>query len=160
MATISIKRKQQRHIAGEVSVDAVQIGLVPYYWDFIEHYVKAALEYANGELQAEDVKQQLMAGQMRLFVVKRPYIVGAATCEVVRYSRKQAVRVVTLGGEDFEAWARPLHEALRDWARQIGAAGIEAYVRRGLVEKLEALGYSQTYVGMWYGEKLGQDSDR
>lgn len=156
-----VKYKRPKMPIVEASVDAIQAYFVPYYWDFVRQYVNAALEHANGELRADDVYKDLLSGRMRLFVVKQPHIVGAATCEVVQYARKRAVRVVTLGGDDFDAWKGKLHEVLCNWAKEIEAAGIEAYVRRGLVEKLEDLGYSQTYVGMWYGQKLGhQHSDR
>ncbi len=133
---------------------------LPYYWEFVRQYVDPALKFANGELTSEDIYNYLISGHMRLFVIRNPLICGAATCEVVQYVRKKAVRVVTLGGENFDAWSETLNNAMLDWASKVGADGIEAYVRKGLVKKLEKLGYHQTYVGMWHGkEERPTDAD-
>lgn len=91
---------------------------------------------------------------MFLFVAGNP-ICGAATCEVVQYVRKKCIRVVTLGGGDFKLWKKPLNEELVKWAGNIGATGIECYVRKGMVPHLEELGYEQTYFGMTYGKTIG-----
>lgn len=127
--------------------------MVPHYWDFVRRYVEDALEHANGELNADDVLQYLQSERMFLFVAQRKLIIGAAVCEVVQYVRKKAIRVVTVGGQDFSDWRQPLTDELLVWAGKINADGIEAYVRRGLVPQLEQMGYAQTYVGMWYGKK-------
>lgn len=127
--------------------------MVPHYWDFVRKYVDVALQHANGELNAEDVREYLQTERMYLFVAQRRLICGAAVCEVVQYVRKKAIRVVTVGGEGFPDWRRPLLEQLTDWGGKINADGIEAYVRPGLVPQLKELGFAQTYVGMWYGKK-------
>jgi len=134
------------------SVKAIKSWLVPSYWEFVLPYIESAVEHANGELTADDIYQDLLNEKMFLFVANRPTVVGAATCEVAQYPRKTAIRVVTVGGKDFE-WAKQLHDALLEWKERINADGIEAYVRKGLVPQLEALGYAQTYIGVWYGEK-------
>lgn len=95
---------------------------------------------------------------MYLFVIGRPTICGASVCEVVQYVRKKAIRVVTIGGQDFPEWKSKLDEEFLRWAEIIKADGIEAYVRKGLVPGLEELGYKQTYSGVWKdvnGKKLG-----
>lgn len=125
----------------------------------MRRYVEEALAHANGELSAEDIYNYLMAERMFLFVAHKPEICGAATCEVVQYTRKKAIRVVTLGGNDFVSWREPLHNALKEWAGRIKADGIEAYVRKGLVPQLEDLGFKQIYVGMWHGQEAGHAND-
>src|SRR6185436_14264609 len=92
------------------SIKAVKSWLVPHYWEFVRKYIDDALKHANGELEAEDIYQYLLAERMYLFVVGKPIICGAATCEVVQYVRKKAIRVVTLGGEDFPEWRSHLDE--------------------------------------------------
>jgi len=125
---------------------------VPHFWEFVKHYIASPLEHANGEITTEDIYRNLVAEQMYLFVVRRPLICAAATCEIVQYPRKKAIRVVTLGGENFGEWGAVLNDVLLAWAERIKADGIEAYVRAGLVTKLEQLGYKQIYVGMWNGQ--------
>ncbi len=87
---------------------------------------------------------------MYLFIAQKPLICGAATCEVVQYARKKAIRVVTVSGEPFDDWREALQTQLVDWAGRINADSIEAYVRRGLVPQLENLGYKQAYTGVIY----------
>ena len=129
-------------------VKAIKPWLIPSYWGFVEKYIADALEHAHGELETSDVHEYLLAERMFLFVAQGKKVYGAATCEVVQYVRKKAIRVVTLGGEDFDSWRNPLNEALTVWGKTIGADRIEAYVRKGLVLQLEQIGYRQTYVGM------------
>ena len=123
--------------------------MVPHYWEFVRKYIDEALKHANGELASEDIYQYLLSERMYLFVVGRPMICGAATCEVVQYVRKKAIRVVTLGGENFPEWRVKLDDEFLKWARLIKADGLEAFVRKGLVGSLEEIGYTQNYTGMW-----------
>jgi hypothetical protein len=131
------------------------------YWQFVRGHVEAALAHANGEITAQDVYQALLDERMYLYVAQQTKVCGAATCEVVQYPRKKAIRVVTVGGEDFPAWRAALLEELKDWARRAGADGIEAFVRRGLVPQLTELGFTHLYAGVWCdvgtqdGEKFG-----
>lgn len=121
---------------------------MPSYWEFVGRYIDEALEHAHGELISDDIYDCLLKETMFLFVAKRPYICGAATCEVVQYARKKAIRVVTVAGKDFADWRQPLHDQIIDWGTRINADAIEAYVRAGLVPQLAELGYKQAYVGM------------
>lgn len=138
------------------SVKPIKGWLVPHYWDFVKGYIDSALEHANGELGSEDVYEYLLAEKMFLFIAQRQTICGAVTCEVVQYARKKCIRVVTLSGEDFSDWVKPLQKALENWCEIIKADGIEAYVRKGLVPQLETLGYRQTYIGMYHGKIIGK----
>lgn len=136
-------------------VKPIKSWLVGHYWDFVCPFVESALEHANGELTGDDIREYLLTERMYLFVAQRPLICGAATCEVVQYARKRAIRVVTVAGENFDDWRKPLQEELVKWGRRIKADGIEAYVRPGLVPQLEGLGYRRVYVGVFYD--IGRD---
>lgn len=107
------------------------------------------MAHANGELTSDDIYRYLLDGQLFLFVVRTPVIRAAAVCAVTQYARQRAVRVITLGGEGFDQWSPILNKRLLEWAKEMHADGIEAYVRKGMAVKLETLGYRQTYVGMW-----------
>lgn len=132
------------------TVKPIKSWLVPSYWEFVCRYVVQALEHAHGELRAEDVYDYLLKETMFLFIAQRPLICGAASCEVVQYARKKAIRVVTVAGENFADWRQPLQDQIVQWAGRINADSIEAYVRPGLVPQLEQLGYKQAYIGMLY----------
>lgn len=150
MHSLAKKRTLSVPSSTPCSVKAVKSWLIPSYWDFVRRYVEEALEHANGELTAEDVHQCLLNETMFLFIAQNPRICGAATCEVVQYARKKAIRVVTVAGDRFDDWRAPLQAQLIDWAERIKADSIEAYVRKGLVSQLENLGYRQAYVGVIY----------
>lgn len=141
-----------------MSVKAIKPWLIPSYWGFVEKYIADALEHAHGELETSDIHDYLLAERMFLFVAQGRRVCGAATCEVVQYVRKKAIRVVTLGGQDFDSWRGPLNEALASWGKDIGADRIEAYVRKGLVLQLEQIGYRQTYVGMAFEVENGKEA--
>lgn len=164
MARLQSRTSRPRHQPPQpttpYSVDAVTGLYVPYYWEFVRKFVDDALEHAHGELASEDIFNYLLSDRMRMYVVRRPLICGAATCEVVQYVRKKAIRVVTVGGTDFDAWMGLLNVALLKWAGEIKADGVEAYVRRGMVKKLESIGYRQTYVGVWIDGQVKRDTDK
>lgn len=73
---------------------------------------------------------------------------GAVAWELVIYPRKKCVRVVCLGGDGFDGWKVVLNETLKKIAERTASDAIEAYVRRGLVPKMQDVGYRETYVGM------------
>lgn len=166
MGTLSLRisrhRQQTAPPATPLSVKAVKSWLVPSYWEFVSKYIDDALKHANGELKSEDIYQYLLAERMFLFVAGNP-ICGASVCEVVQYVRKKAIRVVTLGGENFTYWKKPLDEELEKWGQMIGADCIEAYVRKGMVPHLEGIGYEQIYIGMSRninGKRIGDTNSK
>lgn len=141
--------QQIAHSDTRYSVSPVVKRFVPYYWDFVEKYIRAALEHANGEMTAADVKTRCEENDMQLWVINRSGVaVGACTTELVDYPRLRRVRVVTLGGENFDDWGELLTQMLSGWGAENGAHQIEAYVRKGFSRKLTGLGYAESYVTM------------
>lgn len=133
----------------QYSVSPVVRRFVPYYWDFIEKYIRSALEHASGELTAQDIKNCCEERDMQLWVVNKDGVAcGAVTTELVNYPRLRRVRVVTLGGENFDEWGELLDTILMGWGAENGAHQMEAYVRKGFMKKLSNLGYAESYITM------------
>lgn len=123
-------------------VRGVPAALVETFWHYAVPYIKRALDHANGEFDPADFRSFCQSRDMQLWIVARQgRVVGAATTEVIIYPRKKTLRVVTLAGSEFEHWVHLADEAFEQFARGLGCAGVECYVRRGFVKKLEPIGY-------------------
>lgn len=86
---------------------------------------------------------------MQLWVITNEGVaIGACTTEVIAYPSKKRIRIVTLGGSDFEKWAVLLDAILIGWAKENGAEGSEVFVRKGFIRKLADLGYKERYIAM------------
>lgn len=120
------------------------------FWPHGEAYVKRALEHANGEMTHKDVRLFCEERSMQLwFIYGHGRIVGAATTELINYPQMRVARVVTLSGQDFDAWGSLLDDILGRWAGEQGCHGMEAYTRMGFKKKLEKLGYKNKYAAMF-----------
>lgn len=161
MATLSLPTSRPRQQTAPpntvFSVKAVKPDLIPYWWPFAEPYITRALEHNNGTLLPEDVYHYLLSERMYLFVVlKNGKLCSAVACEIVRYVRKKAIRIVALSSENFDEWKEEGKKELLEWAKRQSCDGVEVYVRKGFGPKLETLGFKQTCIGMWLdGPGLG-----
>lgn len=115
----------------------------------MERFIQSALEHGGGELNSDDIMRLCCERDMQLWVVTREGVaVGAATTEVIVYPNKKRIRIVTLGGSEFEKWATLLDGILIGWAKENEAVGSEVFVRKGFTKKLSDLGYKERYIAM------------
>lgn len=120
--------------------------LIEHMWGFAEPYVKRALDHANGELTANDLKQACLDRAVQLWLVSEgALVIGAATTEVVVYPHKKHCRIITIAGSNFPAWMPLVDATLVEWGVELGCDALEAHVRRGLVPKLAPLGYKHLH---------------
>jgi hypothetical protein len=144
--TLTITRRMQIEVLPVVS------SLVEWWWPFAGKYVEKAIPFNFGECTAEDIKEACKERQMQLWVIQKDRkTVGAATTMVVSYTRKKVVRVVTLGGDDFDAWVENALEVLMAWTVEAGCDLAEVCTRKGFEPKLKKLGFDTNYVVMIYG---------
>jgi hypothetical protein len=132
------------------SIRGVPVELLSRFWPYATPYIKRALDRATGEFSLDDVHRFARDAQIQLWLVyDGERICGAATTEIVRFSAKNRLRVLTVGGEEFDLWAPALDRKLREWALTHKCDGIEAYVRKGFVTKLRSLGYRHKISQVW-----------
>lgn len=119
---------------------------VPHFWQFALPYVKRALDHASGELTPEDIKQGCLSRGIQLWLISREKrIFGAITTEIVVYPQRKHCRVITLAGSDFDSWVHVADATLCAWAKEQGCDALEAYVRKGFVNRLSALRFRHKY---------------
>ena len=121
--------------------------MVDGIWHFAEPYIKRALEHTFGELSHLDILALCKSGDMQLWMmVKGKRVVGAGTTSLVIYPQMKVCRIVTMAGSEFDEWRDYAHANIEVWAKmQEKCQAIEAYVRKGFVPKLLAIGFKHRY---------------
>ena len=119
-------------------------------WPVIEGWVEDAMQYTD-LLIAEDVLEAIKDSRMQCLVVGDP-IVGVVVTEIAEYPRKKVLRVVALGGNQFDLWVGEMNDVLCKWAAEIGAK-LESTGRKGWERRLAPLGWKaeSVTVGMNVG---------
>jgi len=125
----------------------IPLPLVQRFWPFAEPYVKRALDHSANEFSAANILQSCFDDEMQLWLVsKGTRIVGAVTTKLIQYPEVKHCCIVTLAGSNFGEWVGMAEAAVAEWAKQIeGCSVMSAYVRKGFVPKLQALGFNLKY---------------
>lgn len=123
-------------------VRGVPVAALPNFWPLALPYIKRALEHTHGELTPDDLLERCLTRDIQLWLISREKrIFGAATTEIVVYPQRKHCRIITIAGSDFESWGADAATQIEAWAHEQGCDGMEAFVRRGFVPKLQAMGY-------------------
>ena len=130
----------------QLHIQGIPHTLVERLWIYAEPYIKRALDHTSGELTVDDFKQLCLNQSVQLWLVNRENrVIGAITTEIINYPRRKHCRVITLAGSDFSSWVGLADTTLMAWATSLGCQALETYVRKGLVPKLDALGYKHKH---------------
>jgi hypothetical protein len=116
-----------------------------YAWEKLAPVIDESLQWARFELTLEDVRTLATKELVQVWcAVDDEDLQGVMTTELVQYPHHCAVRVLTFTGRLMDDWTKwePL---LEQYAREVGAQQIEAFVRPGLVKLLKPLGYEKAY---------------
>jgi hypothetical protein len=117
-----------------ISVVALPLEALPYYWEVVQPLLQKAVDKGSGEFTTDDVYLRLLDKLMQLLVVvDREKIIAAGVTEVVDYPQFRKLRAVLLGGENVHLWIEKMVEKLNEGAKAVGAKEIEAGGRRGWV---------------------------
>jgi hypothetical protein len=117
-----------------------------YAWDVLAPVIQESLDYSQGELTTDDARTLAGKGFMQVWTaVEDDEVVGVMLTELVQYPRYKSVRVVTFSARLFADW-REYEPLLEQYARELGADRVEAFVRPGLTRMLATLGgYTKAY---------------
>lgn len=126
----------------QVFVRGVPAQAVQQFWPLALPYIKRALEHTHGEVLPADLLARCLERDIQLWLISREKrIFGAATTEIVVYPQRKHCRIITIAGSDFDSWSGNAADQIEEWAREQGCDGMEAFVRKGFVGKLQQLGY-------------------
>jgi len=106
------------------------------YWAQTKEFVWPAFELFPGEVDSAEILKNLLSGKMLLWVAWEDEVIGGALTEVYNYAEFSAVRVLALGGNDFESWQETLDTLLSDFAKLWNCKRIEFYGRKGWERRL------------------------
>jgi hypothetical protein len=133
-------------ILSEFQIRGIPHNLVESMWKFAEPYIKRALDHTCGEVTPDDLRHSCEDRRCQLWLVsKENRIIAAVTTEIVNYPQRRHCRVITLAGSSAEDWTGLMDATLMEWAKSHACDAMEAYVRKGYVQKLSQYGFKHRY---------------
>lgn len=117
-------------------------GLELRFWPIAKEYLKPAIAL-NGALDDEDVLDLIKQEHMQLWGIHDGDLKAVMVTEVVIYPKLKRLRVVLIGGHEMYLWNDVVIHTLEQFARELGAKGIEGAGRRGWVKSLEQFGFKE-----------------
>ncbi len=132
----------------DIQLIGVPNSSIPDVWEDVKPMLEKGISHGDGELDVNDILKFLLDRTMQLWVLynyDESVIVMAGVTELVTYPRAKICRAVVLGGDSLSDWIEHI-KGIEAWAKSKGCDKVEAYGRRGLAKKMEAIGYSNKYV--------------
>jgi hypothetical protein len=139
--------KEYMSITAQPGISSVDLTTaeVEYSWKVIKPFISQALEFSQGELNAEDIYQGLMYGTMKAWVFHEgPKIKGVCVACPVAYPHFRVCRILTVAGTDFEQW-KHFEAHVELYAKALNCQFIDALGRPGWKLFAKQLGYSPQY---------------
>ena len=135
-------------VATDIQLVGVPYSSLDSVWEEVKPKLQRGIDLGDGELNVDDILKFLVDRSMQLWVLYDylgDKIVMAGVTEVVVYARKKVCRAVVLGGDGLDAWVGYIDQ-IEAWAKTKDCNQMEAFGRRGLAKKMEAIGYQNKYV--------------
>ena len=130
----------------EIELQGVTTDEIDQQWDDLEPHISAGLEYANGELESDDIYRQIKNNQVvPVVVMEKGKILAVVTLEVVKKPKKKILAIVTAGGRDMDLWLDAILDTAEILAEEQGCEAIYVAGRPGWKRLLEPKGYDLSY---------------
>jgi hypothetical protein len=120
--------------------------LITEHWPTASRLLAPVLQAARGEFTVDDLLELCRDGRAvagMAFEDGEP--VMAMVFEFVHFPRKTVLRVIALAGRDLQRIAGTFWPSFTEWAKESGAAEIEACVAPAMGRMLKPLGFTHTY---------------
>lgn len=120
---------------------------IPAVWHAVSQELQSVLDgHSNGEAQVEDVYWQLMNSRSHLWIVvnSESVLIGWVITHIDVYPRKKRLVLDYIYGVGLDDWISYLG-FVEMFAAEQGCTEMEAWVRPGLVKKLEKQGFRKCY---------------
>lgn len=118
--------------------------------------IARALDFTSGEATAEDLLFMALHDNAQVWTIQDKdsmALAGVVVTQVIVYPQMSVLRVVTLGGEGMDGWARELDDSLTAFCKKLGLKRMEAFGRKGLAKKLDKLAFLPKYTV--YSKEVG-----
>lgn len=121
--------------------------LIEQHWPAAAQLLEPVVrDAARGEFDIEDLRRMVAGGQAFAgLVFKGQQATLAIVFEFRHYPRRMVVNVIALGGHDLVGAAMTFWPSFRAWAKESGAAEIEACTAPAMTRVLRNLGFVHCY---------------
>jgi len=128
-----------------MKVQHVPLDWVNRTWDMVEGYIQSALEHANGDYTAEQVKTYLTQGSWTLLVATddENKIHGAAVVNFYNRPNDRVAFVVAIGGRLISN--QDTFAQLKAYLVAMGATVLEGAARESIAKLWARYGFSEKY---------------
>ncbi len=105
--------------------------MVSTVWEYILPHIEAAAVHSEGELEPIDFYDDLVSGDMQLWLVlKETEVAATLITQIIPYPRKRVLRILCLGGKKMRNWYF-LFNQVENFAILNDCVAIEAWARKG-----------------------------
>lgn len=117
-------------------------------WPVVAPLLAPAVSYSHGRLGMSSIFDAIQDQRNTLWVIYDSSLTvrAAFTTRVAHYPKRSLVVVETAGGRGMNDWLGLVQQTFRDYARDLGADGVEMYGRAGWARALRRYGWTQTMV--------------
>jgi len=131
----------------DIDIYGVNPDMLDMAWDEISPFIQMGLDYAQGEMNLEDVYKGI--DELRIVPIVMSYggeILAVVTMEVSNKPQKRIMTLMTAGGTELDRWLDEFMDVAESLAREQGCDAIYINGRPGWARKLKRYGYNQSYV--------------
>lgn len=125
------------------------------YWGELIPFMQLAIDYSNGEINEETIKQKVSSGEVILAVVyDDEVIIATVVFEMIFFDTgKKAVNIQLAGGDRVDEWYQLIIDIAEYIAKERGADDVYIIGRPGWQRKLKQSGFELVHTVLHKGVK-------
>tara|TARA_R100000654_G_scaffold17802_2_gene37165 strand:- start:6600 stop:7019 length:420 start_codon:yes stop_codon:yes gene_type:complete len=128
-------------------ITAVPIEGVDIVWEDAKKVLHKSVETSAGKFEVEDLRQELKAGQLVLWLVMDgSEVLAALTSRVIEYPGRRAMALDWVGGKRMSKWLPLVLNTLQKYATDCECKHIEGYGRKAWGRILQKYGWKPEYI--------------
>ena len=129
-----------------INISALPLNSLGSAWNAIAPYIQKGLDYANNELDIDDVHTMVEDGDVVVLMIEENNkILSVITLELVNKPAKRVMCIMTAGGEALDRWLPEIMEVIYKIAKEQQADSISINGRKGWLKILEKYNYKHLY---------------
>jgi hypothetical protein len=123
-------------------------GLDIEFWPIVKDHVARAFRYNADRMDINDIEEAIKDKRMQLWAIHDGVIKCVIVTQIVSYDKCNAVRVVTVTGDNYEQWLEMGCDTIAAWGQAHGCTLMEMMGRRGWEKPLMRLGFKEPQILM------------
>lgn len=129
-----------------INISALQKDRLSSTWNDIAPYIQKGLDYANNEMDLDDVHSMIEDGEViPLIIDDGNEILSVITLELVDKPAKRILYIMTAGGTDLDKWLPEIMSVIYKIAKEQQAASISINGRKGWLKVLDKYNYKHLF---------------